>query len=280
MTKKLRSAVLATSLALIGAVGLAVAPASQAAPAVGQFSVPTLPGLPKSTSIPKSGDKYIDVKVTFSGTAADSGTTGDSNGDGANVYYRTYHGSTYASPSIDIVKTNIKSYVSKPSINASDYSSTIAPGTSNLWRIRITQYTSPGVYRVTFPVTQFHTVNYNTVKTTKTATATFTVKLNKKAAKSNFSVGSFSYRVGRTATIYTYAHETYRGKKVTLQYKPKGAKKWRNVGKAKKFKLSSSRSRAIFKTNALRKVGKIRFKVKKSKYGAKFTSKAVTIKRR
>lgn len=136
----------------------------------------------KVTTSSTSGGKTFKITATFSGTASDGGYT-DTNGDGVGLWYLAGY------PELNLVSSRVAS-PNKPSVVDVAKDSNPVPGSKITAAIRVSASTSPGVYSVTFPVTQLASVDSQYVESSKTATAKFTVYANKKVSVSETSLAS------------------------------------------------------------------------------------------
>lgn len=267
-TRMKRTATMATALALVAGAALVASPAALAAPAPGAFTTPTIGGLPGSITLPTSGAKEYSFTVSFSGTPSDGGYT-DVNGDGAGLLYYASD-ENFGGPTATPVSTVAKSYIYKPSLTSP---STIVPGTSGGFKLRVSYYTTPGVYRVSVPVTQRY---YPSIKTTRWATVQITINANAKASKATTSYYAPSWKVGKTAKVSVSTNEYQNGAKVTLYYKKNGTKKYKAVVSGK-LKKSGSYSKVTLKTKKMTKSGKVYLKVGKVKFAPSYKTKTVKI---
>lgn len=262
-TIRFKTAAVATAILMAGSVGLAVAPAAQAAPAPGGFAAPTFK-VKKTVKLAAKSDRYIPITINVTGTAADATSYEDTNGDGAEISY------SVSNTEVKALKTNVKSYVFKPTIGQANYNSALRNGTNKSWRVQLKSYTTPGVYRVTFTVKQRHydKATYKSTMTEKKGSFKITVKGTAKwaAAQSTTSRSIWVYR-GATTTSFS-APEAYAGSKITAYFKAKGAKKFKKVGKTTKLKRSGGSARiSQYKLRGIRVTGTIRYKITKAKYG-------------
>lgn len=262
------------ALAASGAL-VATAPAHAAA-------TPTFTGLSvsgvKSSYMLSSKTKEYAFTVNVSGTAADSSVTTDDNGDGLSVLYKPYDSEFYG-PKVRTLSSKIKN-ATAPSISA--YPNNIVTG-ANTYKLRVSAYTSPGVYELAIPVTQQNWTVSPHGKVTKIVKKKVTIKANPKLSLAQTSYYAPSWRVGKTATITFNAPAYQHGGKVTLYYKKKGAKKYTKiVTKSLVAKKGSYRATAVLKTKKLTKTGHVYFKVSSVKYAKGYKTKAqkITVKRR
>jgi len=275
MTMK-RATTFVAALALAGTTALVAAPGASAAPAAGAFSTPTISGL-STVTLPAKGSKDVAFKVSFSGTASDGPSAySDTNGDGAWISYKAYDANFYGAT---IVKTAsiAKKAVYKPYL----YDTTnLVTGTNGGFSIRVYYFTTPGVYRVTVPVTQVYypAAGGASTKTTRTAVVSFTVKANTKYSRAGTRLTSPGWRTGQTAKLTVTAPEYQAGGKVTLYIKKHGKKKYAKSVSGK-LKRKGSSSKVTLKKKGLSSGDKIYFKIGKVKYAAAYKTKNIKIKR-
>lgn len=276
-TRRAATAIAALALAASGAL-VAVAPA-QAAPA--SFTGVSISGLKKNYTAATTAypGKSYSFTVNLTGSADDDGYT-DINGDGVGVWYNAHDAVKRQSITVKAIKTKVK----RPSAPSVTRPSTMTNG-KNTFKLNVTKYTTPGVYEVSIPVTQYWKDREVTPtqyrETVKYAKARFTIKASTKNSRASTNVSSSSWRIGKTAKFTAYTPEYQKGAKVTLYYKKKGAKKYTKLTSST-VKVKNGLAKATLKTKKLTRAGHIYFKVSGVKYapGYKTTVSKVTIRKR
>ena len=250
------------------------APANAVADSTSFSELSFVKPLASTVSLPSSGVKDATFSLKFTGTAVDSS---DSNGDSVYISYSPYT-STYTSASISRVASIVPAAdVFAPRVHSYPTSSTVAPNTNLTYTIRVSYYTTPGVYRVSVPITQkasdYSTSPTTTTTTTKWANATFTVTSNTKYSKSETYGGMTGKLRGKfTGTIYGPDYQ--KGAKFTVYYKAAGKKKFKKVatGKLSTYTGYSSKGSFTVKKGKITKKGKWYVKVGGVKYAAGYSS--------
>lgn len=225
----------ASSVAAAGAaalvLGLSSAPAMAAVtPSFGNVSAT----IASSTSVPSGSTttRYKDITLKFDGPAAST----------SNRYYNTF--ADYYGPKVASYKLNagVKStYLNKPSIEG--VSGQLNPAASSTPRLRVSQYTTPGKYKLNVPVTQR---NGSTV-VTQSGIAYITVNASTSISK-QLTYASGSGRVGSTWSIKVAAPDYQSGAKTAIYAKLKGQKSYHKATTATTLKASTSgKSRATLK---------------------------------
>jgi hypothetical protein len=263
-----RALALGTTLALAAGTALVTtAPAQAASAGTHAVSITRNPG--KVTTASTYGGKTFKITATLSGPASDDGYI-DKTGDGIGLWYSAQY------PDVKLVHSRVAS-PSKPYVAHWDRPSSPVPGSKLTATIRVTSSTSPGVYKISFPVKQFAKIGTEYVESVKTATAKFTVTANKKVSLSETGLASSSWRAGATAKLTLRAPEYQQGAKATLYVKKKGKKKYVKHS-TKKLREDGYRSSAKFKVKNLRKGDKLYFKIAKAKYAPAYKSKVAKVR--
>ncbi|MFT4219958.1 MAG: hypothetical protein QM611_05520 [Microbacterium sp.] len=207
-----------------------------------------------STTAPTKSTRTKAFTVTFDGP---SGT----------YYAGKVSGSSVYPPTIKVHKKNkgVKSSrVVKPYVTSWPGGTPVSPASGFTVKFAVPKQVTPGVYKITFPVSRVVSGSVTTVSATKY----LTVKASTKNSRA-LTGASGSAKAHKTFPAKLTAPNYQAGAKVTVYYKAKGTSKYKKV-KTGKLKAGTSYSTAKIKIAAKYNVGgkggRIKFKVGSVKY--------------
>lgn len=242
---------------ILTAVALSAAAVTVAEPAqAADFSAPTITGLASSYTLPKSSST-ITFAVTFGGAPADT-----------NVSY-SMSDESYNGPSITLLKSSSKAAnVSKLYVRQDFSYSDVLPGNSLGLSISTRYYSTPGVYEVRVPIKQNDYSSGTRVTTVQWATAQFTLTGTAAVSKSQTRGGISGY-IGKKFTGSFTAPDYYKGARLTLTFKAKGAKKYVKVFSGKLN--ANGYTKITVKKGVIKKTGKTKYTVSGVTYAPSYT---------
>ncbi len=236
-----RGAIAAVAAALGGATLVAAPTAAHAAPT---FAVTNLSASATTMMVPTSTTTY-QFALTFTGDASLDYET----------YDHSYHSGTV---------TLIDGVDASPSYLSLHEPSSVNPGQAATYTLNLDQYTTPGKYRISFPISQW---NGGTYVAEQVPTVDITVLANPAITLADSSYGGYGKYSKKSKWRWSYYGPSYvAGASVKVYYKASGKKKYVKVASGRTD--SSGDASFVGKKGAIRKKGSIYFLIGGVSYAA------------
>lgn len=263
LTPSIRKVALLAATALVTGTAL-LAPAAPAKAAT-EFAITGIRGLVPTVVVPTTTTTKIPLSLFFSGDPVTN-----------NLSYRAF-ASDYTGPSVLTVRSQQAANHTKPYLGTT--AGSITPGTAVPYSLEIGTYTTPGRYRLTFPISQSTWTGSSYAKVDKSATVEINVVANSSrtlASSSLYGSGKMSSK-SKWSWSY-YGPEYVRGATIKIYYKAKGKKKYTKIASAK---LNASGD-ASFKSGKgkIRKTGYAYYVITAVPYSAQVKSATYKIVKR